>query len=483
MELKDKIIEYFFNLLNKPHVAGSDHLFHSELIKAFNKLDADGYSTNDGNIIITVPATGKEYKNKPAIILQTHLDMPAIMAADVDFDFKKDLLTLKVDDNKNYISSEGTNFGATNAIAIIYMLLLLQEKDFNHPEMVFIITRDKELAMSGATKIDMEAFKTAKYLINLDYDKEGDLILACSGSEVLHGNYTYRKKLTLGSVFELEVSGLTGSWANLYTTSTLGNPAKILAHILFHLMLLGNQIQIVDINCRPTLGRTLDRGTMKVITQLEEEEMVQLVNDIITIILPCYSLCDPQLKFVIKPISEADKLMAFDSDSSASMLFNLLFLPNGVEFNNDGVPLASSDILYCFTENDNVLIGEKIKFVNANYNGFLKSKINMFYSFSHARISEAEVVPPYVLNPKSKFDQLVSNTWKEQTGKNMKIRYFNGVLENGLFKLKLPDIDIVSIGPTVENAQTVHEKLDLNSAVRVYELLKKVIENISKEEL
>ena len=37
MELKDKIIEYFFNLLNKPHVAGSDHLFHSELIDAFNR--------------------------------------------------------------------------------------------------------------------------------------------------------------------------------------------------------------------------------------------------------------------------------------------------------------------------------------------------------------------------------------------------------------------------------------------------------------
>ena len=48
-------------------------------------------------------------------------------------------------------------------------------------------------------------------------------------------------------------------------------------------------------------------------------------------------------------------------------------------------------------------------------------------------------------------------------------------LECGLLSDALPDLDIISIGPDMRDVHTPAERLDINSAVRVYRFLEKLI--------
>ena len=44
-------------------------------------------------------------------------------------------------------------------------------------------------------------------------------------------------------------------------------------------------------------------------------------------------------------------------------------------------------------------------------------------------------------------------------------------LETGIFKQKIPDLDIITYGPHMENVHTPDEKLDLASYLRCYDCL------------
>ena len=51
-------------------------------------------------------------------------------------------------------------------------------------------------------------------------------------------------------------------------------------------------------------------------------------------------------------------------------------------------------------------------------------------------------------------------------------------LECGIFYQKIPDIDIVSFGPTIENIHTPKERLGIESTKRTWEFILKILEEL-----
>jgi len=51
-------------------------------------------------------------------------------------------------------------------------------------------------------------------------------------------------------------------------------------------------------------------------------------------------------------------------------------------------------------------------------------------------------------------------------------------VECGILAKKLPGIDCISYGPTMQNVHTVRERLNIRSVQRNYELTKRVLEKL-----
>ena len=61
-------------------------------------------------------------------------------------------------------------------------------------------------------------------------------------------------------------------------------------------------------------------------------------------------------------------------------------------------------------------------------------------------------------------------------GNEPKIQIIHAGLECGIMAGKIKGLDSISIGPNVLGAHTTEEKFEISSAKRLYEFLKKILE-------
>lgn len=61
--------------------------------------------------------------------------------------------------------------------------------------------------------------------------------------------------------------------------------------------------------------------------------------------------------------------------------------------------------------------------------------------------------------------------YQQRTGHSLKEVATHGGLETGVFKGKIPDLDIITMGPDMDYIHTPDERLNLESYLRTYQLL------------
>ena len=132
-----------------------------------------------GNVIIRKPAyPGLE--NHPGVILQGHLDMVPQKNSDIEFDFSKDPIRAYVENNKEWVTAEGTTLGADNGIGVAVAMAILSDKSIVHPPLEAFFTVDEETGMYGAFALEGGLLQ-GKTLLNLDSETEGELYVGCAG--------------------------------------------------------------------------------------------------------------------------------------------------------------------------------------------------------------------------------------------------------------------------------------------------------------
>lgn len=118
--------KYFEEMTRIPH--GSFHEeAYSAYLEEFAKAHQFTYERDEMNNVIICKPASKGYEEHEPIILQAHMDMVCEKHRDVDFDFAKDALKLKLEDG--YLMAEGTTLGADDGVGVAYMLALLDDQE------------------------------------------------------------------------------------------------------------------------------------------------------------------------------------------------------------------------------------------------------------------------------------------------------------------------------------------------------------------
>ncbi len=130
-----------------------------------------------GNVVITKPGT-KGLEDRPALVLQGHLDMVCEKNSGTAHDFTKDPIRLIVDGD--VVKAGGTTLGADNGIGCAAALAVLESKDVAHPPLACLFTIDEETGMTGANAL-APSFLGGKRMLNLDTEEEGAIYVGCAG--------------------------------------------------------------------------------------------------------------------------------------------------------------------------------------------------------------------------------------------------------------------------------------------------------------
>ena len=207
------VFKYFEEISQIPRGSGNEKEISNFLYKFAKDLGLEVIQDEHLNILIRKPAT-EGYENCPGVILQGHMDMVCEKNKDSDHDFEKDPIDLRIIDDMIY--ANGTTLGADNGIAVAMGLAVLASNDLAHPSLEVLITSNEEAGMTGANGLDGGILK-GKYIINLDSEEEGYLLVSCAG-----GNRAYvTLPLTYKSVDEnkqallVEVKGLLGGHSGM----------------------------------------------------------------------------------------------------------------------------------------------------------------------------------------------------------------------------------------------------------------------------
>ena len=103
------------------------------------------------------------------------------------------------------------------------------------------------------------------------------------------------------------------------------------------------------------------------------------------------------------------------------------------------------------------------------------SDVNALVEKLGANVRHTGRYPGWDFLPESDLRDTYIRKFKEIMGKDVQTVVIHAGLECGIIKSRIPEMDIISIGPNMRNIHTPDEALDLASCGRLFEVLKAVL--------
>lgn len=462
-------LRYFEDLTRIPHGSGNEEALAQYLVH-FAKAHGLWVQTDSkNNVYIKKPGSaGKE--DLPAVLLQGHIDMVCAKTEDSSHNFEKDPLTLVVEDG--FLHADRTTLGADDGTAAAFVLALLARDDFPHPPLECLFTVEEETGLGGAHAADLSCF-SARRMINLDAGPEGVMVAGSAGGLRIDFDRMPSYEPASGKVMEVKVCGLLGGHSGTMIDQERGNANKLLGRVLHSIPCEWNLVTIKGGSKDNAIPQ--ESTAVIALAETQAEDAVCKMRKVEADLKKELEASDPGVCVRISNASAEQMMSREDSQKMVELLF---LLPCGVTARNialGGAVTASLNVGTIHTDDEGIHLVCSLRSSVVSLINDTADRLRMLGSLLGFQVSDGAGYPGWSYAMSSAMRDLCSKVYHQQTGKEMEVITLHAGLECGLFKEKLPDLDIVAIGPNVIGAHTPEEKLDLASFARLYDFLKELL--------
>lgn len=460
------------------------------------------------NIIIYKEAT-EGYEHVPAVIIQGHMDMVCVKKDGCGHDFTKDGIQLIVEDD--YIRADNTTLGADDGIALAYGLALLADNDIPHPALEVLFTTDEETGMDGARAVDISKL-SGRMIINIDSEDDTTALISCAGGLTVEGRLPLERNEYNGGAFKLKISGLKGGHSGAEIDKNRTNAVLLMARLLtdlkksidYRLVSIGGGEKDNAIPCLCEAEIVLDdiiseeavkslqpdyllSGILKTENESDEDKQAVMpgLTDEVRRLALVYkhelSLTEPGLMIEINKDAVKSDRPVLSRLSQEKLLFILNLSPNGVQVMStyiSGLVESSLNLGIMNINGDEAVFRYSVRSSLLSYKHYVRDKIiNLFMAAGGSTKTMSEY-PAWEYKKDSRLRDIYKDVYYNEYGGNPKFEAIHAGLECGIISEKMPDADIISIGPKMHGIHTVEEKMSISSAVRLYKFLEKLLEHI-----
>ena len=469
------VLEIFKEITRIPRESGHEEKMTAFLQKFAADRGLDCRTDATGNVVITREAApGKE--NVPAIVLQSHQDMVCEKNSGCDHDFARDPISYVIEDG--WMIAKDTTLGADDGIGVAASLALL-DSDIPTGKLECLFTISEETGMDGANAIESGLF-TAKTLINLDSEDEGQLFVGCAGGVDTTAVFKYVEEGIDPSLaaLKLRVFNAIGGHSGDDINKERANTVQILARFLYGEYSGGYRlVSFNGGNKRNAIAREaeavilLDAAGAKAL----EDRVGKFAADV----KAEYHRTDPDISF--ECIRTGNPGKAVDKDTARRFIFALTAV-------NHGVLTMSQDIAGLVETSTNLAavfmnVPGEIKVTTSQRSStdsakkFMADKVEAAFLLAGAEVSHSDPYPGWTPNMDSHILDVTVASYRKLFGVEPEVKAIHAGLECGLFLTKFPDLDMISFGPTLRGVHAPGEKLDLASNEKFVRLLVDVVSN------
>ncbi|WP_111979119.1 aminoacyl-histidine dipeptidase [Algibacillus agarilyticus] len=465
---------------------------HEAELKAFIQAWADKQGIECiedkiGNLILRKPATAGMADRKP-VVIQAHLDMVPQANRDTQHDFTQDPIRpylieeTEAGITEQWVTATGTTLGSDNGIGMASALAVLGAEDIAHPALEVLLTVDEEAGMTGAFGL-APGLLNAEILINTDSEQEGEIYMGCAGG--VDAEFVFDTQQTpLQSphdkyTVKLTIAGLKGGHSGCNIELGRANAIKLLAQFctLYQDELAFDIVSVQGGTLRNAIPR--ESELVFVLDHCHIKALDKCVEAFKQNIKKTYQFSDPNISISYE--EQSNPSAVFAKTAQYKLIAFLQACPNGVMRMSDEIKgvVESSTNMGVLTCNENSVsllclirsLDDIGRLDIQNMHAALAKLANIDAVFSGA-------YPGWKPDNSSEIMAVVRDVYEDLYQRKPEIMVIHAGLECGLFKAPYPELDMVSIGPTIRYPHSPDEKVNVRTVGLYWQLLLALLSNI-----
>jgi len=467
----------FAKICSIPHPSYHEEQLAAHIISWASEQGLWNERDQVGNILIRKPAT-PGYENRQPVALQAHLDMVPQKNNDTVHDFTKDPIQPWVDGE--WVKARGTTLGADNGIGMASALAVLADNSLQHGPLEVLLTMTEETGMAGAFGLKA-GWLQADILINTDSEEEGEIYMGCAGGIDFTSTLPLsREAIPSGfQTLKLTLKGLKGGHSGCDIHVGLGNANKLLARFLFtHARDL--DLRLVDFT-GGTLRNAIPREAFATLAVAPEQvdKLKSLAAGYLLTLQNELSLKEKNITIVTEDVASTGQALNASSRDAFIALLNAT--PNGVIRNSDvmkGVVETSLNVGVVSFDGNEAKINCLIRSLIDSGKDYVVEMLTALGELAGAKTLAKGSYPGWQPDATSPVMALVRETYEKLFDKTPNIQVIHAGLECGLFKEPYPQMDMVSIGPTITGPHSPDEQVHIKSVGLYWQLLTALLQAI-----
>lgn len=472
--------QIFADICSIPHPSYHEEALAAHIVAWAKEKGIHVERDEVGNVLLRKPAS-RGMENRKPVVLQAHLDMVPQKNNDTVHDFTKDPIQPYIDGD--WVKARGTTLGADNGIGMASALAVLADDSVSHGPIEVLLTMTEEAGMEGAFGLKA-GWLQADILINTDSEEEGEIYMGCAGGIDFITTLPLQREAVPAShdIVKLTIKGLKGGHSGGDIHLGLGNANKLMARFLAgHATELG--LRVLDLN-GGTLRNAIPREATAVLAvpSANLAQLKTLAETFLSILKIELAAVEKKLNILVESAQSDSQALTADSQQRFIALLN--GTPNGVVRMSDevkGVVETSLNVGVVTTDAKEAQIICLIRSLIDSGKDSVVSQLTSLGELAGAHVEAKGSYPGWKPDANSPVMHLVRETYQKLFDTTPNIMVIHAGLECGLFKKPYPEMDMVSIGPTITGPHSPDEQVHIASVGQYWQLLTALLKAIPEK--
>jgi dipeptidase D len=477
--LKPELVwKYFAEVSRIPRGSKNEAAVGRYVLSIAKKLGLAAKTDASGNIVVRKPAS-TDGRHTRSIALQGHLDMVCEKNKDTVHDFLKDPIELIRKDN--LLMANGTTLGADNGIAVAAMLAIMEDRSIEHGPLELLFTVDEETGLTGASNLASDLLES-RVLLNLDSEEEGELFVGCSGGKDTHATWkiVFDESPAKFAAVQIKVAGLRGGHSGLEIDKGRGNAIKIMNRALHALDTLGARLVTIEGgNKHNAIPRECESVLM--VPSQKVEEAKRLIGEVNAMVKAELSSVEPDLLVSLIVIASRKKWKVMKKGDQRKLLQTLSALPHGVIKMSADIPglvETSTNLAVIKTAKTSVKVVTSQRSSVASELSEIAHTVSSIFGLGGASVESGDAYPGWKPNMGSAILQTAKSAYRSLYGKDPQVKAIHAGLECGIIGERIPGMDMVSFGPTLQGAHSPEERLYIDTVEKFWDFLLEILRTV-----
>ena len=465
-----------FDALTKvPRPSGHLEKVQQFLLDFAKRVGVEAFIDEGNNIVMKKPATPGMERRK-VVLMQAHMDMVPQKSPESNHNFETDPIETYIDE-EGWVRAKGTTLGADNGLGVAAIMAVMEATDLQHGPVEGLITADEETGMFGANDLPKGELN-GDIMLNLDSEMWGKFVIGSAGGVDVDTTLDYKEVETAPEDAALKVTlkGLRGGHSGLEIHEGRANANKLMVRFVRE-AIETCEVRLVSWN-GGNMRNAIPFKAEVVLTMPKEnvEAVKALVDDWKADFEDEYKYIEENIEFFAEkvetpktevPVEIQDNLIDAIYACHNGVVRMIPAYPDVVE--------TSSNLAIIKIENGKAAFKILVRSSREDMKDYAVNTLESCFNMAGMKVEASGSYGGWDPNPNSEILNMLKRIYKEQNGKEAIVQVDHAGLECSVILEKYPNMDVVSLGPTLLSPHTTNERCQISTVEPFWKLLKQVL--------